>query len=253
MGQNLIEARNLVKRFGEKTAVDGVSLQVKKGEIFGFLGPNGAGKTTTIRMLAGALDPDEGEIQVFGTTYQQAEKEIKRRIGVLPEEPPVFKNITGHEFLKFVASIYRCGDEVFAKIDELCELLNINFLHEFVDNYSHGMKQKLMLVSVLMHDPEIMFLDEPTTGLDPVSARGLKLLLRKRVEAGATVFMTTHILEIAEKMCDRMAVISEGKIIAEGTIEQLRTKAGTSGDLEDIFLQLTGARESDIRKLVEEL
>ncbi len=253
MSNAILTAKNLVKRFGDKVAVNGISLELRSGEIFGFLGPNGAGKTTTIRMLSGTLEPDEGNISVFGKTYREAEIEIKRQIGVLPEEAPVFKNIKGREFLEFVASVYRCDENVFDRVEELCELLKIDFLDDYIENYSHGMKQKLMLVSVLMHNPKIMFLDEPTTGLDPVSARGLKLLIRKRADEGAAVFMTTHILEIAEKMCDRLAVISDGKIIAEGTIDQLRQKAGTRGDLEEVFLQLTGANQTEIQKIVDEL
>ena len=250
---SILSAKNLVKKFGDTTAVDGVSLDIKTGEIFGFLGPNGAGKTTTIRLLTGALSPDDGTIEIFGMRYDDNAIAIKRQIGVVPDEPPSFKNLRGWEFLKFIASIYRCEKDVFHRVDELCELLKIDFLDEYTDEYSHGMKQKLMVVSVLMRRPKILFLDEPTTGLDPFSARALKLLLRKIANEGAAVFLTTHILEIAEKMCDRLGVIVEGKIVAQGTIEQLRSQSGTEGDLEKIFLQLTGADESEIRKLIDEL
>ena len=250
---SILSAKNLVKKFGDTTAVDGVSLDIETGEIFGFLGPNGAGKTTTIRLLTGALSPDYGTIEIFGMRYDDNAIAIKRQIGVVPDEPPSFKNLRGWEFLKFIASIYRCEKDVFHRVDELCELLKIDFLDEYTDEYSHGMKQKLMVVSVLMRRPKILFLDEPTTGLDPFSARALKLLLRKIANEGAAVFLTTHILEIAEKMCDRLGVIVEGKIVAQGTIEQLRSQSGTEGDLEKIFLQLTGADESEIRKLIDEL
>ncbi|RKZ35129.1 ABC transporter ATP-binding protein [bacterium] len=264
-----IVAKNLVKKFGDKVAVNDVSLTVHSGEIFGFLGPNGAGKTTTIRLLAGALDTDEGEIYICKNPAPESEDysqntpimmnyendyiEIKSLIGVVPEEPPMFKSIRGNEFIRFIASVYNCDEDIFQRLNELCELLHIDFLDEFIDNYSHGMKQKLMLVSVLMRRPEIMFLDEPTTGLDPYSARGLKLLLRRMADNGSAIFLTTHILEIAEKMCDRLTVISDGSVVASGNIEQLRAKAGTEGDLEQIFLQLTGADENEIQRLVDEL
>ncbi len=248
-----VVAKGLRKSFGDVVAVDGVSLAVRRGEIFGFLGPNGAGKTTTIRMLTGTLLPDEGEVEILGMSYDSAELEIKRRIGVVPEEPPTFRNIRGWEFLQFVAAVYRCDDSVWTRVDELCQLMKIDFLDGFIDEYSHGMRQKLMVCSVLMRRPEVLFLDEPTTGLDPYSARALKLILRRLADEGAAVFMTTHILEIAEKMCDRLGVIVSGRMIACGTLAQLRQKAGTQGDLEKIFLQLTGADEEEIRRLVEEL
>ncbi len=253
MSDEVIFTRDVVKRFGDKVAVNRINLSVHRGEIFGFLGPNGAGKTTTIRLLSGALEPDEGVIRILGMNYKDDAIAIKERIGVVPDEPPRFKNIKGKEFLKFIASIFRCKNDVHDRLDELCELLNIDFLDDYIDNYSHGMKQKVMVASVIMRKPDIMFLDEPTTGLDPYSARGLKLLLRRMADDGSAIFLTTHILEIAEKMCDRLTVITDGKIVAEGTMEQLRSKAGTKGDLEEIFLQLTGAKESEIRKLVEEL
>ncbi|MCD6595361.1 ABC transporter ATP-binding protein [bacterium] len=253
MSGEVISAKDVVKKFGDKIAVNKVNLSVFRGEIFGFLGPNGAGKTTTIRLLAGALEPDDGDIRILGKDYKNDAIDIKRRIGVVPDEPPRFKNIKGKEFLKFIASVYKCEKDVYDRLDELCELLNIDFLNDYIDNYSHGMKQKLMVASVVMRKPDIMFLDEPTTGLDPYSARGLKLLLRRIADDGSAIFLTTHILEIAEKMCDKLTVIANGEIVAEGTVEQLRQKAGMKGDLEEIFLQLTGADETEIRKLVNEL
>ncbi len=248
-----IFSQNLLKKFGEIFAVNDVSLDIESGEIFGFLGPNGAGKTTTIRLLTGALVPDSGTIEILGMRYENDAMAIKRQIGVVPDEPPSFKNLRGSEFLKFIASVYRCKKEVFHRVEELCELLKIDFLDGYTDEYSHGMKQKLLVVSVLMRKPKILFLDEPTTGLDPYSARALKLLLRKIADEGAAVFITTHILEIAEKMCDRLGVIVNGKIVAQGTMEQLRQQAGMKGDLEKIFLQLTGADEDEIRKIIGEL
>lgn len=251
--ESIIVAENIVKCFGGVAAVDGISLRVNRGEILGFVGPNGAGKTTTIRLLTGALMPDDGEIEIMKMKYKSDSIEIKRRIGVVPDEPPSFRNLRGREFIEFIASIYRCDERTLQRVHELCELMKVDFLPKFMDEYSHGMKQKLMVISVLMRKPEVLFLDEPTTGLDPYSAKALKLLLRRMANDGAAVFITTHILEIAEKMCDRLAIISGGKIVACGTMDELRSQSGTRGNLENIFLQLTGTNEEEIIKIVAEL
>jgi len=245
-----IKALGLTKKFGDFTAVDNVNLSVKRGEIFGFLGPNGAGKTTTIRMLTGVLKPTSGKVEILGLDMKDHETEIKRKIGVVPDEPKIYEHLKGYEFLDFVIAIYRLNkQELKNRIEELCNAFGVDYLSKFVGEMSHGMKQKLMLISVLMRKPEVLFLDEPTVGLDARSAKILKELLRKYADEGTTIFMTTHILEIAEKMCDRVAIINKGQIIAEGYVAELKEKHGKS--LEDIFLSLTATE--DIRDIVENL
>ena len=246
----MIKAVNLTKKFGDFTAVNGVNLNVKSGEVFGFLGPNGAGKTTTIRMLTGTLRPTYGEIEILGMDMKTHEIEIKRRIGVVPDEPKIYEHLRGHEFLEFIISIYKLNKaNLNSRIEELCKAFGVDYLDKFVGEMSHGMKQKLMLISVLMRKPEVLFLDEPTVGLDARSAKILKELLKKYAEEGMTIFMTTHILEIAEKMCDRVAIINKGEIIAEASVSELKEKHGAS--LEDVFLSLTATE--DIKELVDEL
>ncbi|MBZ4651158.1 ABC transporter ATP-binding protein [Thermosipho sp. (in: thermotogales)] len=247
----MIKARNLTKKFGNFVAVDNINLTVEKGKIFGFLGPNGAGKTTTIRMLTGSLRPTSGEIEILGLNMKTHELEIKRRIGVVPDEPRIYDHLKGYEYLEFVMDIYRVnGKEVKDRIQELSEAFGVDYLFKQVSGMSHGMKQKLMLISVLMRKPEVIFLDEPTVGLDAKSAKILKELLKKYASQGTTIFLTTHILEIAEKMCDEIAIIDKGKIIAQGTMETLRN--GENKSLEDLFLELT-AQEEDIKNIVEML
>lgn len=224
-----IEARNLIKDFGNIRAVDGVTLSIRQGEIYGFLGPNGAGKTTTIRMLTGTLKPTDGEIRILGLDLKKQELEIKRRIGVVPDEPKIYPNLKGFEFLDFVMEVYKIDKKkTKERIDELCDVFGVNYLEKTVSDMSHGMKQKLYLVSVLMRRPEILFLDEPTVGLDAKSAKILKMLLQKYAAEGSTVFMTTHVLEIAEKMCTRIGIINKGKLIAEGTLLELRNVSNRS-------------------------
>lgn len=245
-----IKALGLTKKFGDFTAVDNVNLRVNRGEIFGFLGPNGAGKTTTIRMLTGVLKPTSGKVEILGFDMKDHETEIKRKIGVVPDEPKIYEHLKGYEFLDFVIAIYRLNkQELKNRIEELCNAFGVDYLSKFVGEMSHGMKQKLMLISVLMRKPEVLFLDEPTVGLDARSAKILKELLRKYADEGTTIFMTTHILEIAEKMCDRVAIINKGQIIAESYVAELKEKHGKS--LEDIFLSLTATE--DIRDIVESL
>jgi len=248
--KSTIVARGLTKKFGDFVAVDNVNLDVKEGEIFGFLGPNGAGKTTTIKMLTGTLKPTSGKVQILGLDMDEHEIDIKRMIGVVPDEPKIYEHLRGYEFLEFVSAIFKTNfSDVRQRIEELCNAFQIDYLDKLVSEMSHGMKQKLMLVSVLMRKPKVLFLDEPTVGLDAKSARVLKELLKKYSNEGTTIFMTTHILEIAEKMCERVAIINRGRIIAEATVSELKNTYKAS--LEDIFLQLTA--EEDIREIVENL
>jgi len=211
----MIRARNLKKVFGDIVAVNSINLEIKNGEIYGFLGPNGAGKTTTIRMLTGTLKPTSGEIEILGIPLDKNEIEVKKRIGVVFEEPKLYENLRGTEFIDFIIAIYKLDREkTLAYLSELTEAFNIDYLDGFIGDYSHGMKQKLALVSVLMRRPEVVFLDEPTVGLDARSAKILKMLLEKITSEGRTIFMTTHILEIAEKMCSRIGIINRGELIA---------------------------------------
>ena len=249
----MIRARNLKKVFGDIVAVNSINLEIKNGEIYGFLGPNGAGKTTTIRMLTGTLKPTSGEIEILGIPLDKNEIEVKKRIGVVFEEPKLYENLRGTEFIDFIIAIYKLDREkTLAYLSELTEAFNIDYLDGFIGDYSHGMKQKLALVSVLMRKPEVVFLDEPTVGLDARSAKILKMLLEKITSEGRTIFMTTHILEIAEKMCSRIGIINRGELIAEGTLKELRKLSKTgSKSLEDLFLELTGGEE--IAEIVEAL
>ncbi len=249
--EGAIVARELIKDFGSVRAVDKVSLEVKKGEIYGFLGPNGAGKTTTLRMLTGVLEPTFGSAEILGLNVYEEPIKVKSLIGVVPDEPNIYENLTGREFLEFIASVFSMKEEEMTlRVNELLTAFDVNFLDKFIGDYSHGMKQKLVLISVLMRKPKVMFLDEPTVGLDAKSAKILKMLLRKYADEGAAIFMTTHVLEIAEKMCDRIGIIDKGKLIAEGTLKELRERSKRES-LEDIFLSLTG--EDEIKEIVDGL
>jgi ABC-2 type transport system ATP-binding protein len=251
MSEKVIVAKKLKKIFGNITAVDEVSFEVESGEIYGFLGPNGAGKTTTLRMLTGILKPTSGEAEILGMNVFKYPLKVKAKIGVVPDEPNMYDNLSGREFLEFIGSVFSMEKhEMNQRVSELCKAFDVNFLNKFIGDYSHGMRQKLMLISVLMRKPRVLFLDEPTVGLDAKSAKILKMLLRKYANEGAAIFMTTHVLEIAEKMCDRIGIIDKGKLIAEGTLEELRTHAQKES-LEDIFLSLTG--EDEIKEIVDNL
>lgn len=240
----LIEAASLKKRYGDTEAVRGVDLKVYPGEIFGFLGPNGAGKTTTIKMLIGLLRPSEGVARIGGHDIQREPIAAKKLLGYVPDQPYLPEKLTAREYLDFIAGLYQMDRGEAARRGE--ELLRLFALEdrgdEFVGGYSHGMRQKTALAGALLHNPQAFFLDEPTVGLDPRSARLIKDILREVSERGTAVFLTTHILEIAENMCDRVAIISGGTVIATGTMDELR--AGHTGEsLEDIFLALTGGSE----------
>jgi len=239
----MIELTSLTKRYGRFTAVDGINLTIPKGELYGFLGPNGAGKTTTMRMIAGILQPTSGTVKISGIDIQKDPLVAKSRLGFIPDRPFVYDKLTGVEFLRFVAGLYGMGGkEVEDQIDELLGLFELApWKHELTESYSHGMRQKLIISSALVHRPEVIVVDEPMIGLDPKSARLLKDLLREFVTGGGTVLMSTHTLEIAEAMCDRIAIVQAGRIAAAGTMEDLRLQT-SSGDvsLEELFLKLTG-------------
>jgi ABC-2 type transport system ATP-binding protein len=239
----MIELSGLTKCYGKFTAVDGISLTIPAGELFGFLGPNGAGKTTTFRMIAGILKPTSGSIRIAGISLDEQPIAAKSRLGFIPDRPFVYDKLTGAEFLRFVAALYGQGGALIERrIDELLELFELTpWKNELTEAYSHGMRQKLIISSALVHRPEVIVVDEPMVGLDPRSARLLKDLLREFVDRGGTVLMSTHTLEIAEAMCDRIAIIQSGRIAAAGTMDELRAET-SSGDasLEELFLKLTG-------------
>lgn len=242
---SLIETQGLTKRFGEKAAVESLSFQVQGGEIFGFLGPNGAGKTTTIKMLVGLLRPTSGLVKVAGYNVQQQPLQAKAATGYIPDEPNLYPKLTARELLRFVGDLYGLErDQVERRSDELLRLFDlVSAGDDVIDSYSHGMRQKTALAAGLLHDPKVLVLDEPTVGLDPKSARLIKDILRQIADRGAAVFLSTHILEIAERMCDRIGIINQGRLIAVGTMDELRSMGKGESSLEDIFLDLTGGAE----------
>jgi ABC-2 type transport system ATP-binding protein len=251
----VITLTGLTKRYGSFTAVDGIDLKVPKGELFGFLGPNGAGKTTTFRMIAGIILPTAGRIQIGGVDLVRQPLIAKRRLGYIPDRPFVYDKITGAEFLRFVAALYDAQDaSLERRIDELLDLFELTpWKNELTESYSHGMRQKLIIASALVHRPEVIVVDEPMVGLDPKGARLLKDLFRQYVNRGGTILMSTHTLEVAEGMCDRIAIMQTGRILARGTMADLREQTESSGaSLEDMFLRLTGGfREHQLDLILE--
>lgn len=240
----MIEINAVSKSYGggTKKAVDNLSLTVRPGEIFGFLGPNGAGKTTTIKMLVGLLRPDSGTVRINGCDITSRPLEAKRQIAFVPDTPEVYEKLTGLEYLNFIGDIYNVtAADRRARIERFAEAFELTgALSERISSYSHGMQQKLVLMSALLHNPPVWILDEPMVGLDPRSAHMLKELMAEHTRNGNTLFFSTHVLEVAEKLCDRVAIIKQGRIIACGTLDELRRGRGQSGEsLEEIFLELT--------------
>src|SRR5512139_3752023 len=245
MPVSLIETRNLVKRYGDKVAVNNVSFEVYGGEVFGFLGPNGAGKTTTIKMIVGLLQPTSGIVKVAGYDVQAQALFAKAASGYVPDTPNLYAKLTGRELLRFVGDLYNLDrNQAARRADELLHMFDLSSAAEDTfDSYSHGMQQKTALAAALMHDPRVLILDEPTVGLDPKSARLIKDILRQMADRGSAVMLSTHILEIAQNMCDRIGIINRGKLIAVGTMDELRQLGQGESSLEDIFLSLTGGAE----------
>ena len=239
----MISLRGVKKHYGKFAAVKGIDLDVHRGEIFGFLGPNGAGKTTTIRMVAGVLQPTEGRVVVGGDDLERNPEAAKARIGYIPDRPYLYEKLSGGEFLRFVAGLWgKEGDAVEARADRLLELFQLTqWKDELIESYSHGMRQKILISSALIHQPELIVVDEPLVGLDPRAARLLKDLFKTFVANGGTVFLSTHTLEVAEALCDRIAIINKGDIMGLGTMDELRAQSNAGGaHLEEIFLKLTG-------------
>jgi ABC-2 type transport system ATP-binding protein len=251
---DLIEIDHLTKRYGEKTAVEDVNFSVRGGEIFGFLGPNGAGKTTTLKIIVGLLQPTSGTVRVAGFDIQAQPLQAKAVSGFVPDEPNLYAKLTGRELLQFVGDLYNIEPaQINRRTEELLRMFDLSAAaDDTTDSYSHGMKQKASIAAALVHDPKVFILDEPTVGLDPKSARLIKDILRQMAERGAAVMLSTHILEIAEHMCDRIGIISGGKLVAIGTMEELRAHGNGEGSLEDIFLSLTGGTEySEIAEVLK--
>ncbi|MBM4313520.1 MAG: ABC transporter ATP-binding protein [Deltaproteobacteria bacterium] len=239
----MIALTNLTKRYGDLVAVDRLNLSVEKGEIFGFIGPNGAGKTTTIRMIAGVLRPTEGEVVIDGVDMAADPVAAKRVIGFIPDRPFLYEKLTGMDFMRFSGDLYGIGDGIFKERAEglLIRFSLLDWADHLIEAYSHGMKQRLVIASALLHDPRVIIVDEPMVGLDPAGIRMVKDLLRELACKGTAIFMSTHTLEIAEDLCDRIGVIHRGRLIALGTTGDLRGTARlVEGDLEDVFLRLTG-------------
>lgn len=239
----LLKLKNISKSYnkGQIKAVDDVSIEVKPGEIFGFLGPNGAGKTTTIKMIVGLLKPDSGEISIKGIDNQKDSLEAKKLISYVPDNPEVYSKLKGLEYLNFMADMYRIPKET--RVERIKKYLDMFELtdaaNDIIGSYSHGMKQKIVLTAALINDPDLFILDEPLVGLDPKSAFNLKEIMRQRCDNGKSVFFSTHILEVAEKLCDRIAIIKKGKIVACGTMDELKNQSENKESLENIFLELT--------------
>ncbi|MBI2790107.1 MAG: ABC transporter ATP-binding protein [Elusimicrobia bacterium] len=244
----MIRLEGLSKTFGAYKAVDGLNLEVRPGEIFGFLGPNGAGKTTTVKMMTGLLKPSAGRVLVGGRDMAADPIAAKRAMGLVPDEPFVYPKLTGAEYLRFVGELYGVPlSDMRKRVPELLEMFELTpWGGELLESYSHGMRQKLVLAGILLHDPKILVLDEPMVGLDPKSGRLVKDIFIRLAERGTAIFMCTHVLEIAEKLCHRIGIMIGGKMIACGSIEELRAASAAKQegrDLESIFLSLTGGAE----------
>jgi ABC-2 type transport system ATP-binding protein len=249
----MIQLSALSKQFGKFTAVDAIDLKVPAGELFGFLGPNGAGKTTTLRMIAGILKPTAGTVRIAGIDIAADPIGAKTKLGFIPDRPFIYEKLTGAEFLRFVAGLYgQEGAKVEHRARELMALFDLEeWRDELVESYSHGMRQKLIVSSAFVHRPEVIVVDEPHVGLDPKSIKILKDLFREYVRRGHTIMMSTHTLETAEMLCDRIAIIHTGRIVACGTMDELRGNSKHGGGLEEIFLRLTG--QNAARNLVDVL
>jgi ABC-2 type transport system ATP-binding protein len=258
MPESAIQTQKLTRKFGNLIAVDGIDLRVEGGQFFGFLGPNGAGKSTTIKMLTGLLAPTSGSMELLGLDFAGHPIEVKRQIGVVPEGMGLFERLTGTEYLQFVGRMYGLDRPTTQhRANELLEFMQlVDRPKTMIADYSHGMQKKLALAAAVIHGPRILFLDEPFEGVDALAAGALKALLGRMTERGTTIFLTSHVLEIVERLCSHVAIIDKGRLVAQGSLEELRT--GVAGDegskttLEQIFLSIVG-REGAARPQLEEL
>jgi ABC-2 type transport system ATP-binding protein len=248
-GTAAIEVKGLRKVFRGRPAVDGISFSVAGGRFFGFLGPNGAGKSTTIKMLTGLLRPTAGEVRIEGLDLGRELLRIKRLVGILPEELPLYERLTGEEYLHFAGRMYGLSrEETRRRTDELLEFLSLaEERRKLILDYSQGMRKKTALAAALIHNPRVLFLDEPLNGIDPVSGRVVTDLLRRLAGKGVTLFFTSHVLDVVERLCEEVAIIDRGRIVAQGTLEQIRAQreVGRDATLEDVFLKLVAA---DVRR-----
>jgi ABC-2 type transport system ATP-binding protein len=266
MAEPAVVTENLTRRFGDLVAVDSVNLRVDGGQFFGFLGPNGAGKSTTIRMLTGLLAPTAGRIELLGLDLERDSVEVKRQIGVVPEGLALFDRLTGSEYLNFVGRMYGL-DRATARqrAAELLEFMDLaDRTKTLITDYSHGMKKKLALAAAVIHGPKILFLDEPFEGVDAIAAGALKAMLQHMIARGVTIFLTSHVLEIVERLCTHIAIINKGRLVAQGSLDELRAGVSASADpnaspapgarltLEQIFLAVVG-QDGAVRKSEEEL
>ncbi len=247
MDSPAIELREVVKAYGSKIAVRGLSLDVREGEIFAFLGPNGAGKTTTIKLIAGLLHTDEGSVRVCGHPVGENGLAAKARLAYVPDQPFLYEKLTGREYLEFVRQMYRVAKDVAAeRVASLTARLDMSsFLDRLSEGYSHGMKQRVVLAGALLHDPDVLVIDEPMVGLDPRTVRTVKDLFLERTARGKTIFMSTHTLEVAEAVAHRIGIIHNGNLVRVGTFEELQSEASKQQSLEDIFLHLTEDQSFD--------
>ncbi len=253
--EHAVETEGLTRTFGELTAVDELRLRVRSGKFFGFLGPNGAGKSTTIKMATGLLKITAGRASILGFDIAREPLEVKRRIGVVPEELALFDRLTGAEYLTFVGRMYGMNRATIrGRAAELLEIMELRDPKKLIVDYSHGMKKKLALSAALIHDPQLLFLDEPFEGIDAVASRLIKSILNSLLKKGVTIFLTSHILEIVEKLCDEIAIIHQGKLLAQGTLAELREGIDRGGGessmtLEELFLSLVGSEADQNKRL----
>lgn len=237
----MIKVNNLTKKYDSKLAVDNISFEIRDGEILGFLGPNGSGKTTTLNMLVGLIDATSGNAEMDGLDMLKNSVEVKKKLAFLPDNPEIYEDMTGRKFVYFVSNIYGVSKEDRdQRLQELAEMFGMTEdLDTMISGYSHGMKQKIALISALIHDPEVLMLDEPMVGLDPQASFNLKELMRERTKRGKSVFFSSHVMDVVEKIVDRIIIIKKGELIFEGTIDELKELRSYEGDLEKLFLEMT--------------
>ena len=238
----MIEIKNVSKSYKKgKKVIDNINIEIRDGEIFGFLGPNGAGKTTTIKMITGILDIDEGDILIDGNSIKTDPLEAKKRFGLVPDNPDIFIKLKGIEYLNFIADIYKISEEErIEKIKNLSKQFEMeNVLNNKIQSYSHGMRQKIVIMGTLLHNPQNLILDEPMTGLDPRSSFDLKRIMREHTKQNKSVFFSTHILEVAERLCDRVGIINRGKLVFIGTYEEMKREFNKKASLEELFMEIT--------------